>query len=63
MSMVPFLEVLPRMLSTVTLHGNSVGFIVGLVGMAGGFYVTSYREKLKAQRAKIQRKNDLPPRE
>jgi preprotein translocase subunit YajC len=51
------------MLSTMTLHGNSVGLIVGLVGMVGGFYVTNYRDKLKAQKAKIQRKNDLPPRE
>ena len=63
MSMVPFLEVLPRMLSTVTLHGNSLGMIVGLVGMVTMFYITNYREKMKAQKAKIQRKNDLPPRE
>jgi preprotein translocase subunit YajC len=62
--MVPFLEVLPHMLSAVTLDDNSIGLIACLIGMGGGFYITQYRDKLKAQKAKIERKNDRqPPRE
>jgi len=61
MSMVPFLEILPRMLSTVTLDGNSIGFIAGLIGMVSMFYITNHREKLKAQKLKIERKNERPP--
>jgi hypothetical protein len=61
MSIAPFLEILPRMLSTATLDDNSIGMIACLIGMAGGFYITSYREKLKAQKAKIERKSERPP--
>jgi hypothetical protein len=60
---VPFMQALPRLLSSVTLDDNSVGLIACIIGAVGGFYITNYREKLKAQKAKIERKNDLPPRE
>jgi len=62
MSIAPFLEVLPHLLSSVTLDDNSVGLIACLIGMGGGFYLT-HRNQLKAKKAKIERKDDQRPRE
>lgn len=53
MNILPLVEALPRIASSFTLDDSSLGLIGMLVGMGGGWYLTVYREQIKAKKAKI----------
>lgn len=45
-----------HMLSSLALDDSSLALIALLVGMAGGWSLTGWREQLKTKRAKAERK-------
>jgi hypothetical protein len=63
MNIAPFMEVLPQLVSSFSLNENSVGLLACLIGIAGGWYITTHRDQMKAKKAKIQRKEELTRRD
>jgi hypothetical protein len=63
MAIVPFMEVLPQLFGSFALDGNSVGLLACLAGMAGGWYFSNQRERMKAEKARIRRKDDVTRRD
>lgn len=62
MTVLPFLETLPVLFSSIALDDSSVGLLAMLLGLTVGWTVTGMRDQAKAKKAKAERERRLAER-